>query len=143
MRGYFWLLVALLCVPPARSDAAEPAKGKPAANTRPNIVFIGAEDLSPDLGCYGSKFVHTPNLDRLASQGARFTRAFTHAPVCAPSRSGMITGMYPTTIGSHHMRSGLINPPLTFPAELRKAGYHVVWATKTDINFAGRQNAQP
>ena len=147
MRGYFCLLpglcVALLCVAPARSDAVEPAKATPGADARPNIVFIGAEDFSPDLGCYGSKFVHTPNLDRLASQGARFTRAFTHAPVCAPSRSGMITGMYPTTIGSHHMRSGLINPPLTFPAELRKAGYHVVWATKTDINFAGRQNGQP
>jgi uncharacterized sulfatase len=141
MRPVF--LLALLLLSPACLDAAEVAKGKPAAEARPNIVFIGAEDFSPDLACYGSKFVHTPNLDRLASQGARFTRAFTHAPVCAPSRSGMITGMYPTTIGSHHMRSALINPPPTFPAELRKAGYHVVWATKTDINFAGAQNRQP
>lgn len=147
MRGYCFsasvILVGLLFAPSAALDAAEPATAKPAADARPNIVFIGAEDFSPDLGCYGSKFVHTPNLDRLASQGARFTRAFTHAPVCAPSRSGMITGMYPTTIGSHHMRSALVNPPLTFPAELRKAGYHVVWATKTDFNFAGRQNSQP
>jgi N-sulfoglucosamine sulfohydrolase len=141
MRPGFLLVLLLLA--PGHLVAAEVANAKPGADVRPNIVFIGAEDLSPDLACYGSKFVHTPNLDRLASQGARFTRAFTHAPVCAPSRSGMITGMYPTTIGSHHMRSGLINPPPTFPAELRKAGYYVDWATKTDINFAGRQNAQP
>lgn len=75
-----------------------------------NIVLIGAEDISPSLGCYGDKDAVTPNLDKLAAQGAMFTRCFTHAPVCAPSRSGMITGMYPTTIGSHHMRSTL-KPP--------------------------------
>ena len=57
------------------------------AADRPNIVLIGAEDLSPSLGCYGDPDAITPNLDRLASQGARFPRCFTHAPVCAPSRS--------------------------------------------------------
>src|SRR4051812_34958453 len=71
---------------------------------RPNFVFITCEDISPNLGCYGDPDAITPNLDRFATQAARFTRAFTHAPVCAPSRSGMITGMYPTTMGSHHMR---------------------------------------
>jgi N-sulfoglucosamine sulfohydrolase len=99
-------------------------------------VFIVAEDISPDLGCYGNKFVHTPNLDKLASQGARFTRCYTHAPVCAPSRSGMITGMYPTSFGTHHMRSKLaVAPPPTFTSILRKAGYHVAWPGKTDFNF--------
>src|SRR5688572_7999261 len=107
-----------------------------AADARPNFVFIGAEDISPDLGCYGNRLVHTPNLDRLASQGARFTRCFTHAPVCAPSRSGMITGRYPTSIGTHHMRSKLkVAPPPTFTGVLRKAGYHVAWPGKTDFNF--------
>jgi uncharacterized sulfatase len=110
-----------------------------AADVRPNIVLIGAEDISPSLGCYGDPDAITPNLDRLASRGARFTRAFTHAPVCAPSRSGLITGMYPTTIGSHHMRSKLIDPPPTLVAELRKAGYFVAWPAgplgKTDFNF--------
>lgn len=105
------------------------------APKRPNIVWIVAEDLSPSLGCYGDKDAITPNLDRLASQGARFTRCFTHAPVCAPSRSGLVTGMYPTTIGSHHMRSTLKNPPPTFMEELRKAGYYVSWPAKTDFNF--------
>src|SRR5687768_7847678 len=84
------------------------------SSDRPNIVWIVSEDMSPDLGCYGDPQAKTPNLDRLASEGARFTRAFTHAPVCAPSRSGLITGMYPTTIGSHHMRSQLVKPPPTF-----------------------------
>src|SRR5262245_9231407 len=81
------------------------------ADKPPNIVSIVAEDLSPTLGCYGDKDAITPNIDRLAAQGARFTRCFTHAPVCAPSRSGLVTGMYPTTIGSLHMRSTLKEPP--------------------------------
>jgi N-sulfoglucosamine sulfohydrolase len=89
------LLALLLLATPLR--AAE----------KPNIVWIVAEDLSPNLGCYGDPDAITPNLDKLASQGARFTRCFTHAPVCAPSRSGLITGVYPTTLGSHHMRSKL------------------------------------
>jgi len=102
---------------------------------RPNIVWIVAEDMCPNLGCYGDKDAITPNLDRFASQGARFTRCFTHAPVCAPSRSGLITGMYPTTLGSHHMRSTLKETPPTFIDELRKAGYFVAWPGKTDFNF--------
>jgi N-sulfoglucosamine sulfohydrolase len=110
-------------------------------NKRLNFVFIGAEDISPDLGCYGCKEAITPNLDRLASQGARFNRCFTHAPVCAPSRSGMVTGMYPTSFGSHHMRSTVINPPVTFMEELKKAGYYVAWPGKTDFNFKDPKQA--
>src|SRR2546425_1435799 len=111
------------------------AVGMRGADPLPNILWLVAEDISPDLGCYGDAYARTPNLDRLASQGARFTQAFTHAPVCAPSRSGLITGMYPTTIGTHHMRSKLIAPPPTFTSYLRKAGYYVFWKGKTDFNF--------
>jgi N-sulfoglucosamine sulfohydrolase len=106
-----------------------------AAADRPNIVLIGAEDISPHLGCYGDPDAVTPNLDRLAAQGARFTRCFTHAPVCAPSRSGLITGVYPTTLGTHHMRSKLAKTPPLFVDDLRKAGYFVAWPGKTDFNF--------
>src|SRR5688572_17606341 len=102
---------------------------------RPNFLFLVGEDTGPDLGCFGDSLAHTPNLDRLASQGCRFTNAFTHAPVCAPSRCGLITGQYPTTLGSHHMRSKLITPPPMFTDYLRKAGYHVAWPGKTDFNF--------
>jgi uncharacterized sulfatase len=101
----------------------------------PNMIFLVAEDLSPDLGCYGNNLVRTPNLDKFASQGARFERFFTHAPVCAPSRSGLITGQYPTKIGSHHMRSKLLKPPPTFTSLLKQAGYEVHWPGKTDFNF--------
>ncbi|MFO0953195.1 MAG: sulfatase [Isosphaeraceae bacterium] len=107
----------------------------PAAAERPNVVWIVTEDISPSLGCYGDPDAITPNLDRLAGQGVRFNRAFTHAPVCAPTRSGLITGMYPTTIGSHHMRSKLVKPPGLFTDELKKAGYAVFWPGKTDFNF--------
>lgn len=115
-------------------NAAEPVK-------KWNIVLIGTEDISPNLGCYGDKDAITPNLDQFAAQGARFNRCFTHAPVCAPSRSGLITGMYPTTMGSHHMRSTLKNPPPLFTHELRKAGYTVYWPGKTDFNFAVPKDA--
>src|SRR5687767_9352306 len=104
-------------------------------NAAPNIILIGAEDLSPTLGCYGHPDAVTPNLDKFAAQGARFTRCFTHAPVCAPSRSGLITGVYPTTLGTHHMRSRLLKPPPLFVDYLRKAGYFVAWPGKTDFNF--------
>ncbi len=72
---------------------------------RPNVLWLIAEDLGPHLGAYGTKEVSTPNLDRLASEGMRFTRAFATAPVCSPSRSAFMTGMYQTTIGAHNHRS--------------------------------------
>src|SRR5262249_31863027 len=123
MRYLLLALVALGCG--SRLTAAE----------RPNIVLIGTEDISPNLGCYGDPDAITPNLDRLASQGARFTRCFTHAPVCAPSRSGLITGVYPTTLGTPHMRSTLAKVPPILVDYLRQAGYFVAWPGKTDFNF--------
>lgn len=70
----------------------------------PNVLWIIAEDLSPDLGCYGNSVVNTPNLDALAQRGMRFTNVFTTAPVCSPSRTALATGMYQTSIGAYHMR---------------------------------------
>lgn len=71
---------------------------------KPNVLWIIAEDLSPDLGCYGNTLVETPNLDALAQRGMRFTRTFATAPVCSPSRTALATGMQQTTIGAYHMR---------------------------------------
>src|SRR6058998_3608648 len=76
-----------------------------AAPNRPNILWLVAEDFGPHLGCHGTKEVFTPNLDRLAAEGVRYTRFFTTAPVCSPSRSAFMTGMYQTTIGAHNHRS--------------------------------------
>jgi len=106
-----------------------------AANERPNIVWVIGEDMGPELGCYGDPQAITPNADRLAREGVRFTRCFTHAPVCAPSRHGLITGQYPIKTGAHHMRSTLVNPPVTFTKLLRDSGYTVAWPGKTDFNF--------
>ena len=71
---------------------------------KPNVVWIIAEDLSPDLACYGYQGVLTPNLDQLAANGVLFEKAFTTAPVCAPSRTALAVGMYQTAINAHHMR---------------------------------------
>ncbi len=96
MKKFLCLVIAVLALTPglARSEAP-----------RPNILWLIAEDMSPDLGCYGEKQVSTPNLDRLAAQGMRFTNAYTTAPVCSASRSAFMTGMYQTTIGAHNHRS--------------------------------------
>jgi uncharacterized sulfatase len=108
------------------------------AADRPNILWITCEDISPNLGCYGDKYAVTPNLDRLASQGVRFTHAFAPIGVCAPSRSCLITGMYPPAIGTHHMRcQGKLPPEVRcFPQYLREAGYYCTNNVKTDYNFA-------
>jgi N-sulfoglucosamine sulfohydrolase len=76
-----------------------------AADRHPNILWLIAEDLGQHLGCYGTKEVWTPNLDRLAAEGVRYTRFYTTAPVCSPSRSSFMTGMYSITIGTHNHRS--------------------------------------
>jgi N-sulfoglucosamine sulfohydrolase len=72
---------------------------------RPNILWLIAEDFGNHLSCTGTREVFTPNLDRLAAQGVRYSRFYTTAPVCSPSRSAFMTGMYQTTIGAHHHRS--------------------------------------
>jgi uncharacterized sulfatase len=134
----FWIPVAFLAfaAPLARAENAPP-ETPPAAPSRPNILWITCEDTSPNLGCYGDRKAITPNLDKLADSGARYTNAFSVAGVCAPSRSCLITGMYPTSIGSEHMRSKAVLPPLIkcFPQYLREAGYYCTNDSKTDYNF--------
>jgi arylsulfatase A len=71
----------------------------PAKTNPPNIVFILADDLGwTDLGCYGSNYYRTPNIDRLASQGLRFTNAYAACPVCSPTRASILTGKYPARL---------------------------------------------
>lgn len=79
--------------------AASSASGRDSAPTRPNVVVILADDLGwADLGCYGSKYYRTPNLDRLAAQGMKFTDAYAACPVCSPSRAALLTGKYPARL---------------------------------------------
>lgn len=155
-------LVALLL-------AAAPSVAAPA---RPNVVWIVVDDMSANFSCYGEKLIHTPNVDRLAREGTKFARAFVTAPVCSPCRSALVTGMYQTSIGAHHHRSGrgtekihLPEPVVPLPVLFQKAGYYTSnggppakgkkGLGKTDYNFewdptvydgndwAGRKPGQP
>lgn len=119
----------------------------------PNIIWITCEDLSPYMGCFGDDVIHTPNIDRLAAEGERFTRVYTTAGVSSPSRSCIITGMYPISIGTQHMRTLIENPEVSrkigvpkysavlphyvkaFPEYLRQAGYYTTNNQKTDYQF--------
>lgn len=103
---------------------------------RPNILWISSEDNGPQLGCYGDSYATTPNLDRLASRSLRFTQCWSNAPVCAPARTTIITGMWPTSLGAQHMRSEVRLPENVqlFPQLLRAAGYYCTNNSKEDYN---------
>ncbi|HMR19397.1 MAG TPA: sulfatase-like hydrolase/transferase, partial [Sphingobacterium sp.] len=101
---------------------------KSQTDTKPNIIWIMTEDMSPELGCYGYPHVQTPHLDKLSKEGKLYTHMFATSPVCSPTRSAMITGMYQTTIGAHNHRSHrkddykLPDPVQPITEYLRQAG---------------------
>jgi N-sulfoglucosamine sulfohydrolase len=104
---------------------------------KPNILWITCEDTSPYLGCYGDPFATTPRLDRLAGEGVIYTNAYSTAPVCSPSRSCLVTGVYATSLGTQHLRSEVAIPKQIepFPKRLRAAGYYCSNNFKEDYNF--------
>jgi N-sulfoglucosamine sulfohydrolase len=145
------LLVALTAMVPAACMKEGPEGSEPPR--RPNILWIIAEDLGPELGSYGHPEAYTPRLDGLASEGVRYTRAFTVAPVCSVSRSAFMTGMHAIAIGAHNHRShrGKGENPLpegvqVLPQWLRNAGYYtanlgsamegIPGSGKDDFNFS-------
>ncbi|MCY4507510.1 MAG: sulfatase, partial [Acidobacteria bacterium] len=106
------------------------------AQERPNILWLSSEDNGPALGAYGDAYADTPSLDRLAERGTVYLNAWSNAPVCAPARTAIITGMYPPAVGAHHMRSRVRLPdgvPM-FPQLLRAAGYYATNNAKEDYN---------
>lgn len=109
-------------------------------DVRPNILWITIEDWSPDLSCYGTKGIHTPHVDKLASEGIRYETAFTTSPVCSTSRSAMMTGFHQNYIGAHQHRTD-DKKPLPYgirpiPHLFADAGYHTsLMSWKTDCNF--------
>jgi len=97
----------------------------------PNVLWFVVDDMSPSFSCYGETLIQTPAVDKLAAEGTKFTRAYVTAPVCSTCRSALITGMYQTTIGAHHHRSGRgemkihLPPDVTpVPVQFQKAGYY-------------------
>lgn len=139
--GVLLLAIALAACSHASAHAA----------SRPNIVLIVAEDMSPHLGIFGDFVARTPRLDALARESVVFTRAYATSPVCAPSRAALATGMHQAAIGAQHMRTrgaaglpsgagfdyDVVPPPhvKAFPELLRRAGYATVNAYKTDYQF--------
>ncbi len=119
-----------LVLPCLRVDEAKAAE-------RPNVLWITCEDISPHLGCYGDDQAITPNLDRLAAEGVRYTGAFSVASVCTPARSCLITGVYPTSLGTQHLRGAAPLPEQVrcFSEYLREAGYYCTNNVKEDYNF--------
>ena len=115
------LLLALMTVSAAQAGEDIGAK--------PNILWIIAEDMSPDLGCYGNEAVATPNIDGLAKRGMLFTKVHTTGPACSPSRTALATGVFQTTLGAHHMRYSVamrpaLPPPIKIlPQLMRENGY--------------------
>jgi len=170
MNPTLTILIALLLAPLASLHAAEAAK--PAS--KPNILFILADDLGwTDGGCFGSNFYETPNIDRLATQGMRFTDNYSACTVCSPSRAAIITGQYPARLhltdfipGKVHTKAKLSVPdwtmhlPLEVPnlaKTLKSAGYATAnigkwhlgeaafWPEKQgfDLNIAGCDMGHP
>lgn len=137
------VLFILACVSSVLSYAQERQQ------ERPNILWITAEDMNPNLGCYGDPDAFTPNIDNFSSRGVRFTNCFSIHPACSPSRSSLVTGMYPTTIGTlSHRAEVVVSPELVkcFPTLLRESGYYTFngigpETSKLDYNF--KQKDQP
>lgn len=133
--SFFGAVAFLVFIDSAALPATEP--------DRPNILWITCEDISPNLGCYGDDYARTPVLDGLAAQGVRYMNAYGITGVCSPNRSCLITGVYPSTLGSHGMRSTTWLPDSIkcFPEYLRTAGYYCTNRSKTDYNFANPETA--
>lgn len=107
------------------------------AAERPNILWLVSEDHSPLLGCYGDAFARTPRIDALAARSLRFTRASSNAPVCAPARTTLISGLHAPSAGAQHMRSQVRPPGFLkfYPELMRAAGYRCTNNSKEDYNF--------
>lgn len=108
-----------------------------AKKDRPNILWLTAEDMSPTLGCFGDEYAVTPNLDRLAAAGVRYTKCYANAPVCTPARSSIITGIFAGSLGTQHLRGIMpLSPKIKgYPEYLRAAGYYCTNNVKEDYNF--------
>ncbi|EON77445.1 Choline-sulfatase [Lunatimonas lonarensis] len=123
-----WVLpfLCFFCTPPEESELP-----------LPNILWITSEDNSPFAGCYGDDFATTPHMDRLAAEGFLYTHAYANAPVCAPTRNTIITGVYANSGGHEHMRSYYDKSSIVklYPEYLREAGYYCTNNQKEDFNI--------
>src|SRR5690625_4112639 len=111
-------------------------------NQKPNIVWITIEDTSPQfLGCYGNDDANTPNIDKLAREGVKFTNAFSTGSVCSPSRTAIITGVktYKTGTGHHRSKFSIPDFIVGFPLFMKQLGYYTTNNSKTDYNIGNER----
>ena len=135
VKSFFLIILALIF-------------GLESTASQPNLLWIYVDDQSPWYSSYGDELVETPNIDELARQGVLFERAYAPTPVCAPTRSAIITGAYTIRTGTHDMRSGRIPEHqiylpehiTTVPQIFRKANYETYNGTKDDYNFSYRRS---
>jgi N-sulfoglucosamine sulfohydrolase len=107
------------------------ASAEKTESTRPNVVLIIGDDISDsDFGCYGHPNIRTPNVDKLASSGMRFTNAYLTTSQCSPTRCSIITGRYPHNTGAPELHMPLPKGQVMFPAILKESGYYTVAAGK-------------
>jgi len=108
-----------------------------AQRPRPNFLIVMTEDITANVHCFGDDYSVTPALDRLAKRGCAYVNAWSHAPVCAPAKTTLWSGMYATATGAEHMRSltRLPNDVRMFPAYLRDAGYFCSLNGGDDFNL--------
>ncbi|MFX4088655.1 sulfatase-like hydrolase/transferase [Sphingobium yanoikuyae] len=121
----------------AAASLSDVAMGKDKGAARPNILWLVSEDNNPFIGAYGDRLAHTPTIDGLARKGLLYRNVYTTAPVCAPTRFGIITGVHPESAApAHNMRAGARLPALLtgFPTYLREQGYYCTNNAKTDYN---------
>jgi uncharacterized sulfatase len=125
-----WFVAAIVSTagPPVAARAAD----------KPNILWLTSEDHGPHLGCYGDAIARTPNVDALAAKGMLYKHVWSCAPVCAPARTALISGMYPSSLGALHMRSLVAAPQgaVLLPQLLHRAGYYCSNNSKEDYNIA-------
>ena len=139
------LVIFLVCIACDKDD-------NKVENDFKNVVWLVAEDLGPYIPSFGDSTVETPNLDRLANEGVTYTNVYSVSGVCSPSRAAIVTGMYPSSIGAHHMRTlyqqpegkrrGLINYEVVPPVDvkmvsqiLRENNYYCTNNSKEDVQF--------
>jgi arylsulfatase A-like enzyme len=124
-------LLAILLIQPACAQNT-----RLGASPRPNFLWLTSEDNGPELGCYGDSYANTPNIDALAAKSLRYINCWSNAPVCAPARTTLLTGMYPTSLGAQHMRSHVRLPPQVqlYPQLFHEMGYYCTNNSKEDYS---------
>ena len=122
MNHFNWLIASLtLCFAAGMASAAKP--------TRPNVLLLIADDLRPQLGCYGDPVVKTPHLDAFARGAVRFDRAYVQVAVCSPSRNSFLSGLRPATTGLRGFGRTIreaVPDVVTLPQHFKQHGYRSV-----------------